>query len=131
VKNTIPDLIIIGIFLIPVGVLFYYGTKEIYKTYLIKKNNKKFIEDRVSTVESKINEMIDAINLLKESLDFTQQSINQCRELYKENRHISQDNVAEITSVKDKVAILTEATEIIINDLNQVKEDTKFIMEVA
>jgi signal transduction histidine kinase len=75
--------------------------------------------------------MIDAINLLKESLDFTQQSINQCRELYKENRHISQDNVAEITSVKDKVATLTEATEIIINDLNQVKEDTKFIMEVA
>ena len=128
---TIYNLIIIGIFLIPVFTLIYFGIKMKYKEYLEKKKKEKKLEERLGILEDKISLISKTVDNLYDEFIFLDTEAKQVKETLEEARTCSEVASIDIALIQDEQIILKTLIEQTVNDLEKVKEDTKFIMEVT
>jgi hypothetical protein len=125
------NIIIIGVFLIPVFILVYFGIKMIYKEYFEKKKKEKTVKERLEILEDKISLISKTVDDLYDEFVFLDKEAAHVKETLKETRTCSDAASIDIVLIQDEQTALKTIIERMADDLEKVKEDTKFIMEVT
>jgi hypothetical protein len=128
---TTHNIITIGVFLIPVFTLVYFGIKMLYKEYLEKKKKEKTLKERLEILEDKISLISKTVDDLYDEFVFLDKEAKQTNETLKETSIRSRATSADLTLIQDEQTTLKTIIVRIADDLEKVKEDTKFILEVT
>jgi septal ring factor EnvC (AmiA/AmiB activator) len=130
-KNSIPDMVIIGVFLIPVVILFLHLGKDMYIKRSEKHKKLSEMEKRIDDVESLLAELKHNLNKITFDYDLIAGHLKEAYIKSKEAEENSKEAILSIQRLSDEQVLLKKVIEMVANDLEEVKEDTKFIMEVA